>query len=133
MGPSLKCSLQYCPSRKKGVLLPKIPQNELFALKVWWNFDQKAKGKNASSCEYLNLQSLGCWTDALDHSAIVLITIYNVLFINNWFNFMYLVMIERNSEFFRFLWGTPFLMKKMKTNMNLVFLTIILIDLSVLN
>ena len=54
MGPSLKHSLLYCLVRGKGLLLPKTLENELFALKVWQNFDQRLKGKKLGmlSCRF---------------------------------------------------------------------------------
>ena len=47
MGPSLKCSLWHCHLRKKGLLLSKTLENELFALKVWQKFDHKNKWEKA--------------------------------------------------------------------------------------
>ena len=45
MGPSLKDSLGHWLLRGNNLLLPKIPENELFALKVWGKNIEKTKRK----------------------------------------------------------------------------------------
>ena len=63
MGPTLIASFRHWLYRKEEFLLPKTPENELFALKVWAKCEKKIKKKKWDS----NPLPLDKWTDALDH------------------------------------------------------------------
>ena len=63
MGPTLIASFRHWLYRKEEFLLPKTPENGLFALKVWGKCEKKIKKKKWDS----NPLPLDKWTDALDH------------------------------------------------------------------
>ena len=62
MGPTLIASFRHWLYRKEEFLLPKTPENGLFALKVWRKCEKIKKKKWDS-----NPLPLDKWTDALDH------------------------------------------------------------------
>ena len=53
MGPTLIASFRHWLYRKEEFLLPKTPENELFALKVWARCEKKLKRKSGIRTHYL--------------------------------------------------------------------------------